>query len=157
MNYLRVKNDHRSEFSNLSNKRFEPSSHFKSRLSLIVRVNVILNRTVVVDSDLRLCGSHLQSQSELYRVSWWYYTIWLLIWLVNYVTTLLVVCQLRCFDTVFRRPYRYFSIALKGILSLSDRYNIFASDWLWIEIFQNEVLTKIDITMTTINKNIGNW
>ena len=36
----------------------------------------VLNRTVVVDSDWRfdnLCGSHLQSQSELYRVSWWYY------------------------------------------------------------------------------------
>ena len=26
-------------------------SHIKSRLSLIVRVNVVLNRTVVVDSD----------------------------------------------------------------------------------------------------------
>ena len=54
--------------------------HFKSRLSLIVRVNVVLNRTVVVDSDWRfdnLCGtgSHLQSQSELYHVSWWYYTL----------------------------------------------------------------------------------
>ena len=36
----------------------------KSRLSLIVRVNIVLNRTVVVDSDRRfdnLCGSHLQS------------------------------------------------------------------------------------------------
>ena len=31
-------------------ERFEPRSHFKSRLSLIVRVNVVLNRTVVVDS-----------------------------------------------------------------------------------------------------------
>ena len=32
---------------------------------MIVQVNVVLNRTVVVDSDLRfdsLCGSHLQSQ-----------------------------------------------------------------------------------------------
>ena len=51
---------------------------FKSRLSLIVRVNVVLNRTVVVDSNWRfdnLCGSHLQSQSELYHVSWWYYTL----------------------------------------------------------------------------------
>ena len=38
------------------------------------------------------------------------------------------VTKLRCFDTGFRRPYRYFSIALKGILSLSDRYKIFASD-----------------------------
>ena len=32
-------------------ERFEPRSHFKSRLSLILRVNVVLNRTVVVDSD----------------------------------------------------------------------------------------------------------
>ena len=30
-------------------KRFEPRNHYKSRLSLIVRVNVVLNRTVVVD------------------------------------------------------------------------------------------------------------
>ena len=77
-------------------ERFEPRSHFKSRLSLIARVNVVLNRTVVVDSDWRfnnLCGSHLQSQSELYHVSWWY-ILWLLIWLVNYVAMLLVVCQL---------------------------------------------------------------
>ena len=40
--------------------------------------NVVLNRTVVVHSDWRfdnLCGSHLQSQSELYHVSWWYYTL----------------------------------------------------------------------------------
>ena len=51
---------------------------FKSRLSLIVRVNVVLNRTVVADSDWRfdnLCGSHRQSQSELYHVSWWHYTL----------------------------------------------------------------------------------
>ena len=32
-------------------ERFESRSHFKSRLSLIVWVNVVLNRTVVVDSD----------------------------------------------------------------------------------------------------------
>ena len=31
-------------------ERFEPRSHFKSRLSLIVRVNVVLSRTVVFDS-----------------------------------------------------------------------------------------------------------
>ena len=30
---------------------FEPRSHFKSRLSLIVRLNLVLNRTVVVDGD----------------------------------------------------------------------------------------------------------
>ena len=48
------------------------------RLSLIVRVNVVLSRTAVVDSDWRfdnLYGSHLQSQSELYHVSLWYYTL----------------------------------------------------------------------------------
>ena len=41
-------------------------------------MNVVLNRTVVVHSDWRfdnLCGSHLQSQGELYHVSWWYYTL----------------------------------------------------------------------------------
>ena len=65
---------------------------------MIVRVNVVLNRTVVVDSDCsfdNLCGSNLQSQSELYHV----YSVdgiilWLLICLVNYVAVLLVVCQL---------------------------------------------------------------
>ena len=40
---------------------------------MIVRVNVVLNRTVVVvDSDRRfdnLCGSHFQSPSDLYHVS----------------------------------------------------------------------------------------
>ena len=45
--------------------------NFKRRSSFIVGMNVVLNRTIVVDSDLRfdnLCGSHLQSQSELYHV-----------------------------------------------------------------------------------------
>ena len=89
---------HRLQMTNWRNcKRFEPRSHFKSGLSLIVWVNVVLNRTVV-DSDWHfdnLCGSHLQSQSELYHVSWWYYTLVIkLIWLLNYVATLLVVCQL---------------------------------------------------------------
>ena len=46
-------------------ERFETKSHFKSRLSLIVRVNVVLNRTVVVDSDCcfdNLCDSHLKNR-----------------------------------------------------------------------------------------------
>ena len=39
------------------------------------------------------------------------------------------VCRdLRCFDIVFQRPCRYFAIALKVILYLSDRYNIFTDD-----------------------------
>ena len=32
-------------------ERFEPRSHFKSRLSLIAQVNIVLHRTVAVDSD----------------------------------------------------------------------------------------------------------
>ena len=45
--------------------------------SMIVLVIVVLNNTVV-DSDWRsdnLCGSHLQSQSELNHVTWWYSTL----------------------------------------------------------------------------------
>ena len=61
---------------------------------------------------------------------------------------------LRCLDTVFRRPYRHFSIALKVVFSLSDRYKSFTSNWLWTEICENVVLSKIDITMTTINKKL---
>ena len=61
---------------------------------------------------------------------------------------------LRCFYTVFQRLYRYFSIALKVAFSLSDRYKIFTSNRLWIEICENVVLSKIDITMTTINKQL---
>ena len=59
---------------------------------------------------------------------------------------------IKCFDTVFQRPYRYFSIALKMVFSLSNRYKIFTRNWLWIEICENVVLSKIDITITTINK-----
>ena len=61
---------------------------------------------------------------------------------------------LRCFDAVFQRPYRYFSVALKVFFSLSDCYKIFISNWLWIEICINVVLSKMDITMTTINKKL---
>ena len=61
------------------------------------------------------------------------------------------MCSLRCSDTVFQRLYRNFAFALKVVFSLSDRYKIFTSNWLWIEIV---VLSKIDITMTTINKKL---
>ena len=69
-------------------ERFEPRSHFLSRLSMIIRVNVVLNRAVVVDSDWRfdnLSSSHLQSQSELYHASWWYWhnSLWLWRWLYH--------------------------------------------------------------------------
>ena len=48
--------------------KFGETKTIISRLIMIVRVNVVLNRTVVVDSDLRfdkLFRSHLQSQYEL--------------------------------------------------------------------------------------------
>ena len=48
--------------------KFGKTKTIISRLIMIVRVNVVLNRTVVVDSDLRfdnLFSSHLQSQYEL--------------------------------------------------------------------------------------------
>ena len=40
---------------------------------------------------------------------------------------------------------------LKVVFSLSDRYKIFTSILLWIEICENVVSGKIDITMTTTN------
>ena len=45
--------------------------------SMLSRVDVVLNRTVI---DCfwpfnNLCGSYLQSQIELYHVSWWYLTL----------------------------------------------------------------------------------
>ena len=43
-------------------------------------------------------------------------------------TITLNAMKLWCFDIVFQRPYRYFSIALKVILSLSNRYKIFTND-----------------------------
>ena len=45
---------------------------------IITIINVVLNMSVVVDSEWRfdnLCGSDLQSQSELYHVSWGYYPL----------------------------------------------------------------------------------
>ena len=44
---------------------------------------------------------------------------------------------------------------LKVVFSLSDRYKIFTSILLWIEICENVVSGKIDITMTTTNKLVN--
>ena len=65
--------------------------------------------------------------------------------------------DLSCFDIFFQRPYRYFSIAWKVISSLSDRYQIITNDWLYVEICHNIGFSKIDVTMTTINKKLWNW
>ena len=40
------------------------------------------------------------------------------------------------------------------VLSLSDRYKISTSNWLWIEICENRGFSKIDITM---KKNLKNF
>ena len=50
---------------------------------------------------------------------------------------------LRCFGTVFQRPHRYFSIALKVILSLTDPKKKFTNNWLDIDICQAEGFSKI--------------
>ena len=44
-------------------------------------------------------------------------------------------------------PIIFNHLSLKVILSLLDRYDIFSTDWFWIEVCHNVVLTKIDITM----------
>ena len=69
----------------------------------------------------------------------------------------IISIQVEVFRYSFSRPYRYFLIVWKVSFSLSDRYKIFTSDWRWIEICENVVLSEIDITMTTINKQNGNW
>ena len=50
---------------------FEPRSHFISRLSIIIWVNVVLNRTIVDSGRCfnNLWGSHLQSKVLARRVS----------------------------------------------------------------------------------------
>ena len=51
---------------------------FIRRLSMIAWVNIVLNRTVVVDNDWcfdNQWGSNLPSQSELHDISWWYYIL----------------------------------------------------------------------------------
>ena len=75
---------------------------FKSRLSLIVRVNVVLNWTVVVDNDWRfdnLCGIVFFRVKVSCTTSVDGIILWLLSWLVNYVAMLLVICQL-CRDVI---------------------------------------------------------
>ena len=79
-------------------ERFEPRSHFKSRLSLIIRLNVVLNRTVLL--LLTVTDVSTTCVVVIFRVKVSCITsvdgiiLWLLIWLVNYFVMSLVVCQL---------------------------------------------------------------
>ena len=59
---------------------------------------------------------------------------------------------IKVFRYSFSEAIPIFSITLKVVFSFSDRYKILTSNWLWIENCENVVLSKIDFTMTTINK-----
>ena len=55
--------------------------------------------------------------------------------------------QVNVFRCSFSKAIPIFFNRLKSDLFLPDRYKIFTSDWLWIEVFQNAVLSIIDITL----------
>ena len=55
---------------------------------------------------------------------------------------------------VFRRQNHITFIFIK---TMSHDLLVQMAHWLWIEICENIVLIKIDITMTTINKKLWNW
>ena len=59
---------------------------------------------------------------------------------------------LKMFRYSFSETIAMFFNRLKSNLCLADRIKIFTSDWLWIEVCQNAVFSKIDITMRTIKK-----
>ena len=56
---------------------------------------------------------------------------------------------LEMFPYSFPEAILIFFNRLKSGFSSSDRHNIFSSNWCWIKICENVVLSKIDITMTT--------
>ena len=73
-----------------------PRSHIISRWSMIVRMSVVLRRTVCGEIDWRLdnlSGSHHQSQVNS-ESSVYYRSLWSLSWLGDELTMLLVNCQL---------------------------------------------------------------
>ena len=73
----------------------------------------------------------------------------------NFIMTRLSlkVSSLKVFRYSFSEAIPIFFNRLKsGFFLVWDRCKIFTSNWLWIEICENVVLSKIDITMTTVNK-----
>ena len=64
--------------------------------------------------------------------------------------------RLKVFRYSFSEAIPIFFNRLKSVFSLFDRYKMFTSNWLSIEICENVVLSKIDIT-TTINKTIQQY
>ena len=57
---------------------------------------------------------------------------------------------MKVFRYSFSEAIPIFFNRLKSVFSQYDRYKIFTSNWRWIEICENVVLSKIDITVTTI-------
>ena len=68
----------------------------------------------------------------------------------------IISIQVKVFRYSFSEAIPIFFNCLKSVFSLPDRYKIFTSNWLWIEICENVGLSEIDITMTTINKQNRN-
>ena len=60
----------------------------------------------------------------------------------------------KVFRYSFSEAIPIFFNRLKSVFSLSDRYKIFTSNWLWTEICENVVLSKINITMIKRNKKL---
>ena len=48
----------------------------------------------------------------------------------------------------------FFNLLYKVVFHCPIAVKFFSSNWLWIESCENRVLSKIDITMTTINKKL---
>ena len=76
---------------------------------MIALLSTVLNKTVVVDSDWPffddLCGSHLQIQSELHHVSWWYNSGWRLVMsLVRFDPSIFTVKQSLIVSQTGSRP-----------------------------------------------------
>ena len=62
--------------------------------------------------------------------------------------------SLKVFQYSFSEAIPIFFNRLKSVFFLVRSLKMFTSNWLWIEICENVVLSKIDITMTTTNKKL---
>ena len=119
-----------------------------------------MNRTVVVDSDWRfnnLWGSHLQSQSELYHVSWWYYT--LVIGLIgqlrcDVIGRLSVKPRTKTNRRIAREQYTRSKAATARLLTLVKPAEIQARDWPNTNERRGMVTSTITLLSTIYRRNI---
>ena len=101
----------------------------------------------------------MKLKAIFFAVSLWvdYLDQWKLSFILNFIWAEKKTLRFKVFRYSFSEAIPIFFNRLKSVFSLSDRYKILTSNWLWIELCANVVLSKIDITMTTINKKIWNW